>query len=800
MKRVAWLVGFLFLLSFSVQADPPYRVARLSYASGSTSFVPAGEKKWIKTVTNRPLVTGDMLWSGANSKIELQLGSASARLWNHSGIRVLNLNNKVTQFKLTGGTLVLNIQRINKGQYYEVDTPNLAFVTRTPGYYRIFLDVKNKTTTVRARVGEATIYGVKTSFKLKSGKACTFSGNTLIAKCGIYGPLDSFDNWSIGRDRKVVKAVTTKYVSTEVIGYQDLDTYGQWTVDKVYGNVWVPRGVGREWAPYRSGRWVWISRWGWTWVDNQPWGFAPFHYGRWAYVRTRWVWVPGPIAYQPVYAPALVVFVGGRNQLVVGQTRGVAWFPLAPGEVYVPPYPVSRNYFQSINISNTNISQTFINNVYNNNQQTTVVYQNATVAPAITAVPTTAFVQSQPVEKAAIKVTPQTIANSPKESTAAIVPEVTSVLGGETPTKTAPPTEMLNQEAIAVTPPQPTVPFADEKNALEKNPGVPLSEQQAEKIVEEKSKETAEPVVEVITPPASEPLLPAEETEPATLPTTPVDAQQPPAAAPEKQPEAVQPEAVQPQMDAPQSVDQLTEQPSATESAPTDQVEPAIPESTTPETPAVEPAPMPEAPPADATPTPTPEVPAQVAPEQEAPIQETPPEEESPSESPATEVPPSESPAIETPVHESPSPEQPSTDEVMPEAPPASGATPPEVSPEAPAEPEVAPSIQSSQEPEVIPAQQMPSTPEPSPQVDPEPVAPIPAPSVPPEVSAPAQPSVPAASPPPEAPAPEPVPVPAAPPVPQSAPAAVTPEPVPVPTQPQSVPGGSQADEDKEKN
>jgi hypothetical protein len=24
-----------------------------------------------------------------------------------------------------------------------------------------------------------------------------------------------------------------------------------------------------------------MSPWGWTWVDNAPWGFAPFHYGRW---------------------------------------------------------------------------------------------------------------------------------------------------------------------------------------------------------------------------------------------------------------------------------------------------------------------------------------------------------------------------------------------------------------------------------------------------------------------------------------------------------------------------------------
>lgn len=758
-KKYYFVVGLILnvlCFSFTVFADPPGRVARLSYTQGATSFAPAGEKKWVRTVINRPLVAGDMLWSGANSRLELQLGSATARLWSNSGIRILNLNNRVSQFKLTGGTIILNIQRINKGQYYEIDTPNLAFVTRTPGYYRLTVDPRNKTTTVKVRVGEATLYGLKSSFKLNAGKACTFRSNNLTARCGLYGPLDAFDKWSISRDKRFVKTITTKYVSTEVIGYEDLEAHGQWTVDKVYGNVWVPRNVGPRWAPYRNGHWVWVSRWGWTWVDEKPWGFAPFHYGRWAYARSRWLWVPGPISYQPVYAPALVVFVGGRNPIRFGQTRGVAWFPLAPGEVYVPPYPVTRNYFQAVNLSNTNISQTFINNVYNNSQQT-IVYQNATVQPAITAVPTSTFVQSQPVANAVLPVNTQTIVNAPKESTATVVPESTSVLGGQSAASVTPPVSASDQEAIAVTPPQPTIPFADEQNLLEKNPGVPISEQDAQKLIKEK--EAVEPAVELVTPPPSAPLpeattLPAETT--AGESTQVVQPPQSGAAAEGAQPEAVptnQPEAVQP---APEVTPAL-EAPAAPA--------PEAPAAPAPEAPAVSAPEAPAAPAPEAPSTPAPEVPATDTPA-------------------APEVPPDDAPPSPE-VTPAPAPADPTTDETL-EIPPMDAAPAPDVlpSPEvpeapmpdpAPAPAPEAPSpgdapVQESVAPDNSPVPEAPivETQAPAPDIAPAPVSgPIPAP--PPEPAPVPEPM----------PAPEPLPAPE--PIPAPIPEPVAPPPAPAP-------------------
>ena len=180
-------------------------------------------------------------------------------------------------------------------------------------------------------------------------------------------------------------------------GYEDLDDYGRWQYVGGYGTVWVPSNVASDWAPYRDGHWAYIDPWGWTWVDDEPWGFAPFHYGRWAYAGSRWCWVPGPVAVRPVYAPALVAFVGGVG-ISIGGGPGVGWFPLAPGEVYVPYYRGSRGYVERINVTNTVVNVTRVTNVYNVSANVTnITYVNQRVNNGVTLVSRDTFVNARPV-------------------------------------------------------------------------------------------------------------------------------------------------------------------------------------------------------------------------------------------------------------------------------------------------------------------------------------------------------------------------------------------------------------------
>jgi hypothetical protein len=254
---------------------------------------------------------------------------------------------------------------------------------------------------------------------------------------------------------------TTQYLSHDVVGYEDLDDYGDWRDDSNYGNVWFPTQISAGWAPYREGHWNWISPWGWTWVDDTPWGYAPFHYGRWVTIGSRWGWVGGPIDAMPVYAPALVVFLGTGG---IGFGGNVGWFPLGPREVYVPSYNVSRGYMNRVNISNTTVNNTTITNVYNttivsrSTNITNVAYVNRNVAGAITAVPQRAFVNARPVARVAIAVNVREMASVPVSSRATVAPSRESVLGSRADSAghvSAPPPAVAGRQVIAKAPPPP---------------------------------------------------------------------------------------------------------------------------------------------------------------------------------------------------------------------------------------------------------------------------------------------------------------------------------------------------------
>src|SRR5208283_1421124 len=72
--------------------DPPTRVARLGYAGGAVSFQPAGTDDWVSAVVNRPMTTGDKLWSDHDSRAELHVGSAAFRVSGMTGFSFLNLS------------------------------------------------------------------------------------------------------------------------------------------------------------------------------------------------------------------------------------------------------------------------------------------------------------------------------------------------------------------------------------------------------------------------------------------------------------------------------------------------------------------------------------------------------------------------------------------------------------------------------------------------------------------------------------------------------------------------------------
>jgi hypothetical protein len=521
--------------------DPPFRVARLNFIEGEVSFQPGGETDWGWATLNRPLTSGDSLWTGDRSKAEMHIGSTAIRVGGQTSVSFLNLDDRTVQIQLNSGTVDVRVRSLYGDDVFEVDTPNLAFTILQRGDYRLTVDPNGSFTTITLRDGHGQITGGGQAFLVDGGSQVQISGTDYISY-DIYDlpGRDTFDQWSRNRELREERSQSARYVSPELTGSEDLDRNGTWRTDRNLGAVWVPTHVSRDWAPYRDGHWAWVDPWGWTWVDDAPSGFVTSHYGRWAHVDNDgrggggWAWVPPHREanhegreYRPVYSPALVTFVGDSNSSRdFGSGGGVAWFALAPGEVYVPARQVSPTYVTNVNITNTVVQQTTITNVVNNNVRTTT-YVNQNVAGAVTAVPRATFVNAQPVARAAVTVAPSSITAAPAVHTAPVAPVRASIMGANkestasaTPASAPPkpPAAVVSRPVVAkVVPPPPPVAFAQKQQALQANPGKPL-DAKAEQTLRAATPPPVERVVKTAPPaPAVKPVeTAAKKPQPAT--------------------------------------------------------------------------------------------------------------------------------------------------------------------------------------------------------------------------------------------------------------------------------------------
>ena len=487
--------------------DPPARAARLSYAQGAVSFEPAGTDDWVDAVVNRPMTSGDKLWTDRDGRAEIRIDSYAVRLGAQTGFSFLNLDDDTVQIRLTEGSLYVRVRRLDDNQTLEVDTPNLAFNVLRPGSYRIDVNENGDTTVVSIRNGQGEVTGGGSAYPVHAGDSVSFYGtDQLDADVQGLPDDDDFDRWNGARDRRWDHSTSSRYVSDDVVGYEDLDENGGWREVPEYGTIWFPHTTIVGWAPYRYGHWVWISPWGWTWVDDAPWGFAPFHYGRWVVVGGVWGWVPSPprpavvtVAYvRPVYAPALVAWVG-----VGGAAAGVAWFPLGPRDVYCPSYHVSPRYVERVNVSNTVIiNRTQVTNVYNtvyvNKTVANITYQNQREGNAVTATSQASFTSAQPVGRNMVRVDAREVASAPVAAfTPAVAPQQRSVMGSGAEARFRPSATAVARPVVAKTAPPPApMPVARQMQAVQANGGRPLAVSQ----VRQAQQETTRPNVKVAAP------------------------------------------------------------------------------------------------------------------------------------------------------------------------------------------------------------------------------------------------------------------------------------------------------------
>jgi hypothetical protein len=314
------------------------RVARVTLLSGTAKVRHAGSEEWEAVVVNLPVVEGDEIVTDAESRLEIQFDKYKhLRLAGDSYLKVVGLKDEGIALSVPLGTMTVRITSFDKDKgFFEIDAPKTTIAIQDEGTYRVDSG-RIGDTEVRVTVtngGAARVYSDNAGFALRNGRSARIVTEGVNAGEFEMGDadrfFDEFDSWAAERDRMIAQRLKDahydRYYDNDIYGADDLNDHGEWIYTRNYGYVWRPYRSAlshwADWSPYRYGHWRWIPPYGWTWINDEPWGWATYHHGRWFFDDGFWYWSPYGY-YRPArswWYPALVVINVFDNN--------VCWYPL----------------------------------------------------------------------------------------------------------------------------------------------------------------------------------------------------------------------------------------------------------------------------------------------------------------------------------------------------------------------------------------------------------------------------------------------------------------------------------------
>ncbi len=261
---------------------------------------------------NLPLSESDQMVTNSGGRAEIELADGNrVQIGSDTRVRLDALageqGSQAAESGLTllEGSLAVESASLDRNRAFRVDTPDASVYVRPGAQARINLD-PNRGTSVIVRSGAVDLQTRSGAIPVQAGQYALIHGEDQPELARGSFSRDRFDVWVADRSQRILQAhnsVSAQYVDGE--DYDEdvaaLDDYGSWDNSSTYGSrVWRPR-VSAGWSPYSDGYWYYTPV-GATWVDYQPWGWFPHHFGNWFFdvAFGSWCWSPA-YAYSPAW-------------------------------------------------------------------------------------------------------------------------------------------------------------------------------------------------------------------------------------------------------------------------------------------------------------------------------------------------------------------------------------------------------------------------------------------------------------------------------------------------------------------
>ncbi len=319
--------------------------ARVNLVDGEVMLRAADADDWMSVSANTSLDEGDALWCPVGTKAEVQLPDGSiVRLDGDSQLNLVANEDNFIHLNLASGRLYLKTSPYSTPNSLQIDADDTTVLPAPRTRLRLDM-LANSQEDVSIFKGSAYVEGNGNRTKVRAGEHIALEEwhSELLP---LNAP-DNWETWNMDRDRlQSPVAKTDATLPDELRSYStEMEANGIWVRIPEYGMVWRPTVIlSDEWAPYRSGRWIWKGS-DYVWISSESWGWAPYHYGRWTVVSNYgWCWIP-PVRGDVYWGPGYVGWYRNGNH--------VGWTPLAPGEIY---YGYGNHGRQSVNISTAKVN------------------------------------------------------------------------------------------------------------------------------------------------------------------------------------------------------------------------------------------------------------------------------------------------------------------------------------------------------------------------------------------------------------------------------------------------------------